>query len=109
MHELQRLLGRKTLEAEACNLFAGRSGATEAWLGSRALMGRGMVGEQSSPDMMTAPPGVEADDYCEQVHPVYRRETKPGRPVSDRDLPRNSAREHSNFDRATTTPAANQI
>ncbi len=78
MHELQRLLGRKTLEAEACNLFAGRSGATEAWLVSRALMGRGMVGEQSSPDMMTAPPGVEADDYSEQVHPVYRRETKPG-------------------------------
>jgi len=39
-----------------------------------------MVGEQSSPDMMTAPPGVEADDYSEQVHPVYRGETKPGLP-----------------------------
>jgi hypothetical protein len=39
-----------------------------------------MVGEQSNSDMMTVPPGVETEDYCEHVHPVYGRETKPGRP-----------------------------
>ena len=51
-----------------------------------------MVGEQSSLNLMTALPGVEADAYSEQVHSVYRGETKPGRPVSDRDLPRTPAR-----------------
>jgi hypothetical protein len=31
-----------------------------------------MAGEQFSPDMMTPPPRVDADDYSERVHPVYR-------------------------------------
>lgn len=37
-------------------------GATDAWLVSRGLIGRGMVGDQSGPSRMTPPAGVEVDE-----------------------------------------------
>src|SRR5271166_3058871 len=37
-------------------------GATDAWLVTRGLLGRGMVGDQSGRDGMTPPPGVEVDE-----------------------------------------------
>jgi hypothetical protein len=36
--------------------------ATDAWLVTRGLIGRGMIGEQSSIDAMTPPPGTEVDE-----------------------------------------------
>jgi len=37
-------------------------GATDAWLVRRGLIGHGMIGEQSSSDIMTPPPGTEVDE-----------------------------------------------
>jgi hypothetical protein len=37
-------------------------GATDAWLVSRGLIGRGMIGEQSGSEILTAPPGTEVDE-----------------------------------------------
>jgi hypothetical protein len=36
--------------------------ATEAWLITHGLIGRGMVGEQSDRDVITPPPGLEVDE-----------------------------------------------
>lgn len=37
-------------------------GVTDAWLVKRGLIGHGMIGEQSSRDIMTPPPGTEVDE-----------------------------------------------
>jgi len=37
-------------------------GATDAWLVTRGLIGRGMISEQSGSDTMTPPPGTEVDE-----------------------------------------------
>ena len=37
-------------------------GVTDAWLVTRGLIGRGMVGDQSGPDLITPAPGVEVDE-----------------------------------------------
>jgi hypothetical protein len=37
-------------------------GVTDAWLVTRGLIGRGMIGEQSDRDIMTPPPGTEVDE-----------------------------------------------
>ena len=73
------------------------------------LMGRGIWSASSpAPTLMTAPLGVEADDYGKQVRPVYRE--KPSRAAaSDLDLPRNSARNAATLREQQRTPAANQI
>jgi hypothetical protein len=37
-------------------------GATDAWLVSRGLIGRGMIGERSGSDIIMPPPGAEVDE-----------------------------------------------
>jgi hypothetical protein len=37
-------------------------GVTDAWLVTRGLIGHGMIGEQSSSEIMTPPPGTEVDE-----------------------------------------------
>src|ERR1700736_1450354 len=37
-------------------------GTTDAWLVNRGLIGRGMIGEQSGSNMITAPPGTEVSE-----------------------------------------------
>ena len=73
------------------------------------LMGRGIWSASGpAPTLMTAPLGVEADDYGEQVRLVYRK--KPSRAAaSDLDLPRKSARNAAISREQQRAPAANQI
>jgi hypothetical protein len=42
--------------------------ATDAWLVARGLIGRGMIGEQTGPDMMTPASGVEVDESRQTVN-----------------------------------------
>jgi len=48
--------------AQAPGTESSAGGATDAWLVARGLIGHGMIGERSSRDAMTPPPGVEVDE-----------------------------------------------
>jgi len=47
---------------QAAGTESSAGGATDAWLVTRGLIDRGMVGEQSGPDIMTPASGVEVDE-----------------------------------------------
>jgi hypothetical protein len=48
--------------AQAPGTESSAGGATDTWLVTRGLIGRGMITEQSSSEIMTPPPGVEVDE-----------------------------------------------
>lgn len=48
--------------AQAPGTESSAGGATDAWLVTRGLIGRGMIGDQSGPDRMTPPAGIEVDE-----------------------------------------------
>ena len=52
----------RTDTAQAPGTESSAGGATDAWLVTRGLIGRGMIGEQSGSDIMTPPPGTEVDE-----------------------------------------------
>ena len=53
--------------AQVAGTESSAGGVTDAWLVTRGLIGHGMIGDQSGPDLMTPAPGVEVDGTRQTV------------------------------------------